>query len=81
MVSLTDFRMPTTKLILSNSTGNVVVGIYLRHNTDVLVNGHCSSAQMMTLHSHRLKSIGGVCYSAYLDLIDMMAQPRLICGC
>ena len=50
--SLTDVRMPKTKLALSNNTGKVVVGIYLRHNADVLVIGHCSSAQMMTLHSH-----------------------------
>ena len=38
--SLTDVRIPTTKLVLSNCTGKVIVGICLRHSTDVIVIGH-----------------------------------------
>ena len=53
MISLTDASMPTTKLIVTNSTGKVVVGIYVRNSTDVLVIGHRTAAQMMTLRSHR----------------------------
>ena len=53
MVSLTDARMPTTKLIVTNNTDKAVVGIYVRNSTDIIVIGHRTAALMMTLRSHR----------------------------